>query len=575
MGRRQEPRLPSPTDQRAAVDSGHEALAKAAWVSAHASFLAALQHHESAEALEGLGKAAWWVNDEQTAFAARESAYRLYRQAGDRLSAARMALHLGADECSLHDAYAVGEGWLQRAARLLEGLDPGPEHAWLALWKGQTAMALGHDCASVRHSAAAVDLARLLRLLPLEKLAVAQRGLTLMRGGDAAPSVPLGHYVRTAVANDLDHLDLVVSACSRLMRAWEQLRDFEAIERWWALLDDFPRSSPPPRVFWICRMEHAAALAWKGAWDQAEEELKASVEGLLAIRRATAADGMARLATLRRRRGRYKEAAALLEEAESEPLQLVTETLVLLGWAHLALDDGDPETARSFAEKALASVEGANPSERVGVLELFVYAHVAAGNQDRAHDALAELQRATCSLATHGVRASTRYAEGIVALGAGIADAARCRLEEAVLIFERASAPFETAQARIELAVVLSQLGDYEAARREARLATEGLREVGAAHEADRAEARLPPVEPAARLAEERERPATLTPRELDILRLVAQGQSNQAIAAKLIVSVRTVESHLSNIYDKVGAQGKVARAAAVAYALRQGLVST
>lgn len=561
---------------RAAVDSGHQALARAAWECAHASFLSALDKHESAEALEGLGKATWWLNDEQNAFAARKRAYRLYRQAGDRLSAARMALHLGADECSLHDAYAVGDGWLQRAGRLLEGLHPAPEHAWLALWNGQIAMTLGHDTASACQSAAAVDLARSLGLLPLEKLALAQRGLALMRDGDTAPPVGFDHHMCSAVADDLDHLDLFLGSCSQLMRAWEQLRDFDAIERWWAVLEGVPRSSSPPCVFWICRIQHAASLQWHGAWDEAEEELEASVEGLLSIRRETAADAMARLATLHRRRGAYKEAAALLEQAEAEPLRLLTETLVLLGWAHLALDEGDAETARFLAERALASVQGANPSERLGVLELLLHAEVALRNRDRAHDALAELQRATCSLATGGVRALTRFAEGMVAVGAGVADAARSRLEEAVVLFERASAHFETAQARIELAVVLSELGDDEAARREARIATEALCEVGAAREVERAEARLPPVEPEARRLQHRLRgPASLTSRELEVLQLVAHGQSNHAIAADLIVSVRTVERHLSNIYDKVGAEGKVARAAAVAYGLRHRLVST
>ncbi len=214
MGRRQHPRLPRATEQSTAVDSGHRALARGDWDEAHASFLTALEHQESAEALAGLGKAAWWLNDEATAFAARERAYRLYRQAGDRLSAARMALHLGSDECSLHNAYPVGDGWLQRAGRLLEGLHPAPEHAWLALLEGQIAMMSGHDSASACHSAAAVNLARSLSLLSVEKLALAQRGLALMREGDAAPLVRLDHHVRSAVANDLDHLDLVVSSSS-------------------------------------------------------------------------------------------------------------------------------------------------------------------------------------------------------------------------------------------------------------------------------------------------------------------------------------------------------------------------
>lgn len=59
--------------------------------------------------------------------------------------------------------------------------------------------------------------------------------------------------------------------------------------------------------------------------------------------------------------------------------------------------------------------------------------------------------------------------------------------------------------------------------------------------------------------------PHDLSARELEVLRLAAQGRSNEEIAASLVVSLRTVERHLQNIYGKLGVQGRSARAAAVA----------
>jgi DNA-binding NarL/FixJ family response regulator len=56
------------------------------------------------------------------------------------------------------------------------------------------------------------------------------------------------------------------------------------------------------------------------------------------------------------------------------------------------------------------------------------------------------------------------------------------------------------------------------------------------------------------------------------VLRLIGRGRSNQQIAAELVLSVRTVERHISNIYGKIGATGTAARAAAAAQALREGL---
>ena len=66
--------------------------------------------------------------------------------------------------------------------------------------------------------------------------------------------------------------------------------------------------------------------------------------------------------------------------------------------------------------------------------------------------------------------------------------------------------------------------------------------------------------------------PAGLTEREIDVVRLVARGLTNQDIADELVLSVRTVERHLANIYEKIGASGKVARAAAASFSLTNGL---
>jgi DNA-binding NarL/FixJ family response regulator len=64
--------------------------------------------------------------------------------------------------------------------------------------------------------------------------------------------------------------------------------------------------------------------------------------------------------------------------------------------------------------------------------------------------------------------------------------------------------------------------------------------------------------------------PAGLTPRESEVLRLVAQGRSNRDIADVLVLSPRTVKRHVENIFDKLGVSS---RAAATAFALRSELV--
>jgi len=66
--------------------------------------------------------------------------------------------------------------------------------------------------------------------------------------------------------------------------------------------------------------------------------------------------------------------------------------------------------------------------------------------------------------------------------------------------------------------------------------------------------------------------PDGLTERELEVLRLIVAGKSNTEIAQQIVLSVRTVERHISNIYEKIGARGKVARAAATSYAFTHNL---
>ncbi len=65
--------------------------------------------------------------------------------------------------------------------------------------------------------------------------------------------------------------------------------------------------------------------------------------------------------------------------------------------------------------------------------------------------------------------------------------------------------------------------------------------------------------------------PGGLTEREVEVLRLIAAGNSNRAIASDLVLSVRTVERHITNIYRKINARG---RADATVYALDHDLTN-
>jgi DNA-binding NarL/FixJ family response regulator len=159
-------------------------------------------------------------------------------------------------------------------------------------------------------------------------------------------------------------------------------------------------------------------------------------------------------------------------------------------------------------------------------------------------------------------------------MASGDEDDARRHFEDAVDRFVQSNAPYEVARARIELARALAALDRIDDAALEARRAIEVLTELKAELEISRARLllnSLPRSTPASDTSSRPRHESGLTGRELEVLRLVADGLTNQAIAEKLFVSDHTVHRHLANILNKLSVSS---RAAAVAQAARRGLLA-
>jgi len=178
------------------------------------------------------------------------------------------------------------------------------------------------------------------------------------------------------------------------------------------------------------------------------------------------------------------------------------------------------------------------------------------------------------AIATEPLHAAAYFAAGLVAAASGELSTAQQQLEDALDGYRQSGGGFEAACAQLELADVLQRRGRTTAAAREAHAAFAMLAQLGAKPAAERAAQLLHALDTATHT------PATaspnrlgLTPREVEVLCLIAAGKSNQEIADVLVLSVRTVERHISTIYQKIGASGKAARAMVTAYALTHGLV--
>lgn len=122
-----------------ALARGHEALAAGNWDDARDAFQEALDLTDSPEALDGLGRALWWLREERAAVVHRERAYAGFRRDGELSRAARLALWLSREYGLAFDNDAASRGWLARAERLLRDVAPGAEQGWLDLTRSEAA----------------------------------------------------------------------------------------------------------------------------------------------------------------------------------------------------------------------------------------------------------------------------------------------------------------------------------------------------------------------------------------------------------------------------------------------------
>lgn len=537
------------------LEAGWANLARGRWAKARTAFEETLAVAELPEALEGLSWAAWWLDDAETVFSARQGAYRLYRQRGAATAAARMATWMAADQLDFHGATAVAQGWLQRAHRLLDPLEVGPDHGWLAFHEGYVADMSGDTEASLEAARFAAELGRRFGVIDLEMLGLALEGAVLVACGQVGEGMRrLDESTAAAMAGEASIPISGAWACCFLVTACIRVMDYERACAWCDRIAEFAERYGSRYMLAFCRAGYGAVHLWRGSWEQAEQMLQASLDDFANSRPAWSVEPLVGLAELRRRQGRHAEAADLLDDAPAFPAAQFCR-------ARLAYDRGEALRAVELVERLLRNMPDRRSFDRLPVLDLLVLARTARGDLDEAASALAALREAERLAGTAPLRACADLAEGVLLAAGGDHEHARALLEDAVDGFQRCEGPFEAGQARIELATSLVELGRAEAAEREAAAALEGLEALGAAAEAARAQRFLDTLG--------REHQPGITPRERDVLQLVAEGLTNAQIAERLVISEHTVHRHVTNILRKLDLPS---RAAAAAHAVRVGL---
>ena len=548
------------------LDAGWAALGEGDWERARASFEEALARAETPEALEGMGWVGHMLNDDRLTFDTRERAYRLYVQRGDKGSAARIAAWIGADCLLFRGEPAVCNGWLQRAHSLIDGVEAGVDHGWLAIHEGHIAVALEEDTAKARTLAArAVELGRRFGAPELEMLGLGLEGRALVSEGELEEGMRrLDEATTVALAGEAKLLYCVAWACCYLVSACERVRDYERAAQWCTRVGEFCGQHD---IFLLntCRAHYASVLSWQGRWEEAERQLTAAVEGIQASRPPMIGDALARLGDLRRRQGRLTEAEDLFARSQ-------THSLSVLGRAALALDGGEPAEALELADRYLRRFPDPSRVERSAGLEVAIRALTRLGELERADEALVQLREIASQVRTRPLLAAVRASEGTLASARGDHDAARRSFEDALDLLAASDARYEAARVRLDLAAALSALGREDRARRELEVALATFQELGADGDSARVNAMLRKLHRshATLSPEAADTPlGELSNRELEVLTLVAEGLTNHGIAQRLVLSEHTVNRHVANILRKLKLPS---RAAAASLAGRHGL---
>jgi ATP/maltotriose-dependent transcriptional regulator MalT len=230
------------------------------------------------------------------------------------------------------------------------------------------------------------------------------------------------------------------------------------------------------------------------------------------------------------------------------------------GLAELRLAQGDIPAAAAAIRRVLD--EAQDRAVRSRVLAAYVEIGLALDDIGAARAAADEMSRIAADLDAALLRAVAASTTGAVLLAEGDARAACVTLRQAWTAWRDLDAPYEAARVRVLVGLACRALGDEDTAEMELDAARVVFEQLGAVPDLARVDSLTRRVGAG--------QSHGLTQRELQVLRLVAAGRTNRAIAAELVLSERTVDRHVSNIFTKLGVSS---RAAATAYAYEHRLL--
>jgi DNA-binding NarL/FixJ family response regulator len=539
------------------VERGRERFARRAWNDAYEAFSHA---HEvaplEADDLEQLAWAAGLTARDHELLVLLERLYQVRLDGGDGLGAARAAFWLGFHLINMGEM-GRATGWFARAQRIVEGV--GPECAlrgYLLLPIIYRHLMSGQIEAAGAGAAQALEIGEHCGDRDLVAFVRAIQGRILLRQGRIEDGLELLDEAMVAVtADELSPLIAGLIYCG-VISCCQEVYALNRAREWTSALTEWCQTQPQLVTFTgSCLVHRSEIMQLGGDWPGAMEEAHRASERLTRpIDKAGASHAFYQQAEIHRLRGEFDAA----EEAYRRASQLGREPQPGLALLRLAQQRSD---AAASAIRRVIEIT-TDRLRRAGLLPAYVEIMLAFDALDEARVACQELEEIATSAGSDMLGAMAAHARGAVLLADGNAALAVEPLRRAFQVWQQIDAPYIAARIRVLLASAYRALGDAEATELELDAAREVFERLGAAPDL----ARLDAVTEKAAAS----RPHGLTPRELEVLRFVASGKTNKAIAKELFLSEKTVDRHVSNIFTKLNVPS---RAAATAYAYEHGLI--
>lgn len=533
--------------------AGREAYARRAWSSARAHLARAEPDALTAEDLRALAVAAYLSGDRDEAAHALARAHTLHLADGDRLGAAFDAHEL-AWLLLMTGEPAVAAGWVARAQRLVADQPDDAVVRGYLLMHEMFGRLFGGDMPGVVICCQRIEeIGRKGGSPELVALSLCSSGRALLYLGRGPEGLArLDEAMVSLTTGEVSPIMAGTLYCT-MIEGCQEIADYGRMSEWTAALTRWCADQPELVAFTgQCAVHRGQILRGQGAFREALGELEEAGEryaasGLnpaLGLALYERGEVLRTLGDLDGAEAAYDQAAGLGHEPQP-------------GLSLLWLARGRTTAAAASVRRLLD--EARDPVARSRTLGPAAEVFLGAGNVEDAAQAAAEFVDLAGSFGCAALTAAAAYASGCVTLARDDPAAALSPLRRAWKLWLQLGARYDVARTRVRLAQALRGLEDDVAATAELSLALRAFVELGAV--------------PAQREVERllgTGLPDGLTAREVEVLRLVAQGHTNPQIAAALTLSEKTVARHLSNIFTKTGVGS---RTAAAAYARERDLV--